>query len=69
MSTDQLDKNGTIKETKEKDSKNKEKLPKKTTDLKIFKHSTIYSKNNKFLYLFHRYLYFGFTNYCFIITK
>ncbi len=49
MSIDQLDKNGTIKETKEKDSKNKEKLPKKTTDLKIFKHSTIYSKNNKFL--------------------
>jgi hypothetical protein len=32
-STDQSDKNGTTKETKEKDLKKKEKLPRKTTDL------------------------------------
>jgi len=33
-STDHLDKNGTTKETKEEDSKKKEKLPRKTDLLK-----------------------------------
>jgi hypothetical protein len=34
--TDQSDKNGTIKEMKEKDLKKKEKLLKRTTDLNNF---------------------------------
>jgi hypothetical protein len=64
MSIDQLDKNGTIKETKEKDSKNKEKLPKKTTDLKIFKHSTIYSKKIKWYSYFIDNFTLDLINYC-----